>query len=82
MAKKQIIHWTAAVLTVAVLGYAAYGEDWPTWGNGPNRNMVSNEKGIVTDFDPDADFSSVHSYAWMNERPDIESDSPDVSSLL
>ena len=29
-----------------------FGEDWPVWGKDNNRNMVSQEEGIIFDFDP------------------------------
>jgi len=74
MVKKQLIHWTVAVLTVTALGYSAHSDDWPTWGNGPGRNMVSKEKGIVTDFDAgkhtdpntnDIDMKTTRNVRWV-----------------
>lgn len=42
-------------LLVAFAALAAghlYAQDWPGWGNGPGRNMVSNMKNIPTTFTP------------------------------
>lgn len=42
------------VLLIAIVGIttSAFAEDWPFWGRDGSRNMVSPEKGIITDFDP------------------------------
>ena len=37
---------------------------------------------VASDFDPDADFSQVRSYAWLDDRSGVEGDRSDVSSLL
>src|ERR1051326_455804 len=31
---------------------AAWAADWPMWGGGPSRNMVSSEKNLPDTFDP------------------------------
>src|SRR5437867_3954257 len=40
-----------ATIILTVCGLAA-GADWPMWGGSPSRNMVSTEKGLLTDFSP------------------------------
>ena len=37
---------------------------------------------VATDFDPNADFTKIRSYAWLDERSGVEGDLDDVSSLL
>jgi hypothetical protein len=37
---------------------------------------------VTTDFDPNADFSDVRSWAWLDERSGVEGDRADVASLL
>ncbi len=37
---------------------------------------------VATDFDPNADFSKIRSYAWLDERSGVEGDRNDVSGLL
>ena len=37
---------------------------------------------VATDFDPNADFTKIRSYAWLDERSGVEGDRNDVSSLL
>ena len=37
---------------------------------------------VTTDYDPNADFSDVRSYAWLDESSGVEGDRPDVASLL
>ncbi len=37
---------------------------------------------VATDFDPNADFTQIRSYAWLDERSGVEGDRDDVSSLL
>jgi len=46
----------ARILAAMALGTAmtAAAADWPMWGGGPNRNMVSDETGIPRTWDVDA----------------------------
>jgi hypothetical protein len=37
---------------------------------------------VTTDYDTSADFSKLHSYAWLDERSGVQGDRPDVTSLL
>ena len=37
---------------------------------------------VTTDYDPNADFSDVRSYAWLDENSGVEGDRADVASLL
>ena len=37
---------------------------------------------VATDFDPNADFTKIRSYAWLDERSGVEGDRNEVSSLL
>jgi hypothetical protein len=37
---------------------------------------------VTTDYDPNADFSDVRSYAWLDENSGVQGDRPDVASLL
>ncbi len=37
---------------------------------------------VATNFDPDADFAKIRSYAWLDQRSGVEGDRSDVSSLL
>lgn len=42
----------ALATLVAAVPIAGWASDWPMWGHGPSRNMVSDEKGLVETFDP------------------------------
>jgi hypothetical protein len=37
---------------------------------------------VTTDYDPNADFSNVRTYAWFDDRSGVEGDRADVTSLL
>src|SRR5262245_16005684 len=37
---------------------------------------------VTTDYDPNADFSNLRSYAWFDESSGVQGDRPDVTSLL
>src|SRR5262245_22054595 len=37
---------------------------------------------VTTDYDPNADFSDVRSFAWLDESSGVEGDRADVASLL
>jgi outer membrane protein assembly factor BamB len=41
-----------AAILVALLPVRAGAADWPAWGGGPSRNMVSAEKNLPTTFEP------------------------------
>ena len=37
---------------------------------------------VTTDYDPNADFTKVRSYAWLDEQSGVQGDRADVTSLL
>lgn len=37
---------------------------------------------VTTDYDPNADFTRVRTYAWLDETSGVQGDRPDVTSLL
>ena len=41
----------ACLLAAALVSPSSFAEDWPMWGGGPDRNMVSDEKGIPRTWD-------------------------------
>src|SRR5438105_1849399 len=47
--KKRIQFTIAACLTLGAFTLRA--EDWPMWGRTPHRNMVTDEKGVPTEWD-------------------------------
>src|SRR5579871_2566115 len=51
-----------ALAIVAVMVWAVSG-DWPMWGGTPDRNMVSDAKGIVTTWD----VNSKKNVKWVSE---------------
>ncbi|HYF34261.1 MAG TPA: PQQ-binding-like beta-propeller repeat protein [Prosthecobacter sp.] len=40
------------ITTLSLAATVATAADWPEWGGGKTRNMVANEKGMPTEFDP------------------------------
>jgi len=40
------------IALLAIQPTLAWGDDWPEWGGGSERNMASSEKNIASDFDP------------------------------
>src|SRR5687768_18551828 len=51
--KKLVVATCAAAFGLGALVVSADdpGKDWPMWGGTPNRNMVSNHKGLPTAWD-------------------------------
>ena len=71
---RRFISVAIAVMIVMTVSQSAWSDDWPTWGGDFSRNMVSTEKGIITDFDPgkyvnpttnDIDFKSTRNVRWV-----------------
>jgi len=66
----RVIFASAVLLT---LGAAAQAGDWPMWGRDQTRNMVSDEKGLPTDFSPgefigatdEIDMSTTKNIKWI-----------------
>ena len=50
MKPRSLILFSTAALTAA-LALPSFGADWPMWGGRPDRNMVSDEKGIPRTWD-------------------------------
>src|SRR5688572_1864350 len=40
-----------ALISLAASAAIVAAEDWPMWGGSPNRNMVSNAKGLPSEWD-------------------------------
>src|SRR5882724_2325320 len=46
------VWWMGCLLIALFAAVAARGDDWPTWGGSPARNMVSREKKLPASADP------------------------------
>src|SRR5687768_7277055 len=67
---------------------AIQAADWPTWGGRPDRNMISEEKGLPVDLDPgkkkagsdDIDLGTTKNVAWVAKLGSQSYGTPTISA--
>jgi hypothetical protein len=82
------------ILTTAFLTFgfapATFASDWPVWGGNGSRNMISQEKEVVMDFNPGemddnekVDLSTTQNVKGVEERStfSLSSISPGLKSI-